>query len=329
MGRSPQHVIGFDLGGTKMLATIYDPDGKAIGSSKRKTRGDQSADGIFADICQTLFKAIAEANLTPEDLAGIGVGAPGPLDMAKGILLATPNLNLRRFPLKDRLGKEFKCPVVVENDVNAGTYGEFVAGAAKGFKHVLGAFPGTGIGGGLVLDGKLYRGATGAAGEIGHMILQADGPLCGCGQRGCLEALASRTAIAKEAIGLAANGTSPTIMVQSGTDLRRVTSKALKKAVEAKEAPVIALINRSATYLGMGIANAVNLLNPEVVVVGGGLVEKFGRDYLKTVETALRRFAMPGLVADVKLVAAKLGDDAVARGAAALLLVALAAESTT
>ena len=206
MGKNaePTYVVGFDLGGTKMLAAVMDHQDTILGRAKRKTKAQEDPEVIYGRIAGTIDDALQEAEITKSQLLGIGIGSPGPLDSKKGVILETPNLNMHHFPLADRLKKDFGCPVVLENDVSTGTYGEFMFGAGKGYKHVLGVFPGTGIGGGLVLDGKLYTGATGAAGEVGHMILVPHGPMCGCGQQGCLEAVASRTAIAKDMIHLAA-----------------------------------------------------------------------------------------------------------------------------
>lgn len=312
------YVIGFDLGGTKMLAAVYDDDYEIKGRYKQKTLGQEEPEAIYGRIEETIHEALDDAGISADDLQGIGIGSPGPLDIHKGRVLDTPNLNLNQFPLSDRLEKAFGCPVLLDNDVSVGTYGEFRFGAAKGYQHVVGIFPGTGIGGGLVLNGQLFRGATGAAGEIGHTIIQVNGPLCGCGQHGCLEALASKSAIAKDAVALAASGSSPAILDHAGTDIKQITSKSIKKAIKAGEAPMTRVLERSAEFLGIGMANCVNIISPDVVVIGGGLVEKFGNDYLSIAEASMRRHAMPFLVDKVNVVEATLGDDAVILGAASL-----------
>ena len=184
-------------------------------------------------------------------------------------------------------------------------------------------FPGTGIGGGLVLDGRLYRGARGNAGELGHM-MQLDGPLCGCGQYGCLEALASRSAIARDLISQAAIGKAPTVTAKAGTDVRSVRSKMIARVLAAGEQPGVELLERAAERLGIGIANCVNLLNPEMVVLGGGLVEKLGDWLVERTADSMRRHALPSLGEGVEVVAATLGDEAVVRGAAALAQESLA-----
>ena len=206
--------------------------------------------------------------------------------------------------------------------MSAGTYGEHRFGAARGRQHVLGVFPGTGIGG-LVLDGR-RTGASGNAGEVGHMIVQLHGPLCGCGQYGCLEALASRSALARDLIAQAAIGRAPTVAARAGTDVRSVRSKMIARVLAAGEQPGVELLERAVERLGVGIANCVNLLNPEMVVLGGGLVEKLGDWLIERAADSMRRHALPSLAEGVEVVAATLGDQAVVRGAAALAQESLA-----
>lgn len=313
------YVVGVDLGGTKVVSAVYDSDYEKLASKKEKTLGHESPDEIVSRLLGTISRAMEKAGVKADQLAGIGIGSPGPLDIETGTILDTPNLNLKNFCLKACVEKEFGCPVIVDNDVNVGTYGEYRFGAGRGCRHIVGIFPGTGIGGGLVLEGKLFHGATGAAGEIGHMIIQAEGPRCGCGQYGCLEALASRTAVAKDVVAIAASGDAPTILDSAGTDLKKVKSKALLKSVEAGETAVSDVLRRSAEFLGMGMANCVNLLSPEVIVIGGGLVEKLGTQYVDWAAESMRRHAMPFLVENVRVAAAELGDDAGLLGAACLM----------
>jgi glucokinase len=206
----------------------------------------------------------------------------------------------------------------LENDVNAGTYGELIAGAGKGYRHVIGLFPGTGLGGGLILDGRLFRGATGGAGEIGHMIIQVDGRRCGCGQYGCLEAMASRTALAKDLVALAATGGAPAIQKKAGSDFSRIKSGLIQSAWEDGEPAVVGLVDRAARHLGIGMANMVNVFNPQLIIIGGGLVEKLGAPYIQKAEQAMRDHAMARLVTIVEVKQAELGDDSTVIGAAAL-----------
>jgi glucokinase len=318
MGKDGACLIGFDLGGTKMLSAVFDEEYRIIGRAKRKTNAEHGEDRVLSDMIEAIKESLEDAKRDPESVTSIGIASPGALDRAKGVIVMTPNMSFRDFPIGELLKKEFGVPVLLENDVNAGTYGEFVRGAAQGYRHVLGVFPGTGIGGGIVLDGKLYRGASGNAGEIGHMIIQTDGRLCGCGQRGCVEAMASKTALAKDAVALASSGNSPTLFELAGTDFKKYKSKVFAKAIEKGDDAVIELVDRSAWHLGIAMANLVNVLSPEIIVIGGGLVEKLGKDYVRKAESSMRAHAMESLVQGVHVVEASLGDDAVILGAASL-----------
>lgn len=319
MPKPDKPVVGFDLGGTKMLSAIAMPDNSLVGRTKKRTASDHDAEEIVKRICKSIDKSLADANLKKTDIGAIGIGCPGPVDLEKGRLQQTPNMALGGFPLRKTLESEFGVPVVLENDVNAGTYGEFCFGAAKGFRHVVGIFPGTGIGGGLVLNGQLYHGAHGGAGEIGHMIINVGGALCGCGQYGCLEAHASRLSLSRDAAALAFRGQAPSVESQAGTDLAQMRSKVLREAIDDGDKAVITLVRRAAEFLGIGMANVVNILNPEIIVLGGGLVEALPADcYLKVAERSMRQHAMPLMGKRTKVAAATLGDDAVVLGAAQL-----------
>jgi glucokinase len=252
------------------------------------------------------------------------VGSPGPLDPKTGVIIDTPNLAWKQFPLGEMLSDTFHVPVAVDNDVNLGTYGEWKFGEVKDCKDVVGIFPGTGIGGGLIVNGALIHGFTGAAGEVGHMTVLLDGPYCGCGKRGCLEALASRIAIAEQVAALAARGDAPTIWEACGADLLKIRSGMLLKSIEVGEKMVEGVVRRAAYYVGVATANLINILSPEAVVLGGGLVEALTDLYLDEVKKAVKEHAMPFLRKGVRIVPAKLGDDAVALGAGALIAEKLA-----
>jgi glucokinase len=315
---APNCVIGFDMGGTKMLASVLDNSYQAISTAKKRTPPGADNDKVLDVVVATVGAALEEAGIKPGDVAAIGIAVPGPIDRDAGRIVSLTNVGVRDMPLRDQLSAEFGIPVVLENDVNAGTFGEFVAGAAKGYRNVLGVFPGTGVGGGIIIDGTLYRGHTGRAGEIGHMIVEVGGRLCGCGKYGCLEAVSSRTAIAKELVHLAAIGEAPTVLERAGTDITQVKSGVIKKAIGAGEKSVIRVVERAAWYLGVGLGSCLDIFDPDVVVLGGGLVEKLGDSYLESVEASMREHNMIGSKAP--LVRASLGDDSVIVGSAALAL---------
>lgn len=311
-----EYWVGFDLGGTKMMAVVYDKNFKAVGRERKKTKGDNGEGTERLIGC--LEEALEDAKVSRDDLCGIGIGFPGPLDLDEGIVLESPNLGWKNFDLKGLLEKKFKAPVFVGNDVDLGTYGEYRFGAGDKARCVLGVFPGTGIGGGCVYEGKVLRGKRHSCLEIGHMKLIPNGRLCGCGGRGCLETVASRVAIATECAAAVFRGEAPKLEKIAGADIRAMRSGALAEAVQAGDRVVEDIIVNAARWLGLGVANAVNMLAPDVVVLGGGLVEAMKGIFVDEAQKAVRKHAMGSLADGVEIVAAKLGDDAGAMGAAAL-----------
>ena len=316
MGSNTKPVLGFDLGGTKMLCGLVENGRTVTARNKKKTKEVDKPEDLVDRMISCIESCLEEAGIAAKDVFALGVAAPGPINLKTGTLLNPPNLGVKEFPLAKMLSKRLGIPVVLENDVNAGLYGEFFAGAAQGYQHVVGLFPGTGLGGAMILNGKLYHGVSGAAGEIGHMTVQPGGRLCGCGNRGCLEALASRGAMAREAAVLVGAGLSPTISREAGSDVSKMKSGVFADAIDAGEEAVIELVNNAAWWLGIGMANCVNIFNPEAIVIGGGLVEKLGKSYLKVAEDSMREHAMPTLVKKVKVIAAALADDAAVIGSA-------------
>ena len=312
------YLIGFDMGATKMLCGVLDDKYQVIVKNKTRTKGSGN-EVVFSTICRCIDECLAKLPSDGPRPSGIGIACPGPIDDVDGVVRSAPNVGVANFPLRRLLEERYALPVRLENDVNAGVYGEFVAGAARGKRHVIGLFPGTGLGGGIIINGELYSGATGGAGEIGHMTVQTDGRICGCGGYGCLEALASRSAIAKDAIAAAAGGDAPVLYAEVGTSLRKVTSGVLKRSVDGGDVAVKRIVERAAYFLGIGMANCVNIFNPELIVIGGGLVEKFGSEYLGVAERVMRERAMPSLADAVVVAAAELGDYATVIGAAARL----------
>jgi glucokinase len=229
-------------------------------------------------------------------------------------------MGFKDYKLGAELSGLFGAPAVRENDVQAGVYGELRAGALRGKMNAVGVFVGTGIGGGIVIDGKLYRGATGSAGEVGHMILHEGGAACGCGNYGCLEALASRTAMAKDAVAQAATGKAPALYSLVGSDIRKCRSSVLFDAIEGGDKSVKKAVDRAAAWLGVGLANLVHVLNPEAIVVGGGVVMRFGQKFLERAVASMEEHLMPGLSGTAEILLSELGDLAVPTGAACVAL---------
>ena len=308
--------LGFDLGGTKMSAVLFDRKFEPIERRKRKTRGSDGVDAGVERIRSTIEKLLEDALVSKDRLGGIGIGCPGPLDLDEGVILELPNLGWKNVPLKKILEKEFGCPVSLCNDVDAGVYGEYRFGAAIGARTALGVFPGTGIGGGMVYEGSIFRGKKSSCLEIGHVMVVPDGPLCGCGRRGCLETVASRLSMSAEIAKAAYRGQAPYILHVAGTDLANIRSGTIKEAIEAGDAIVEQILRDGARHLGTAIAGAVNLLSPDVIVLGGGLVEALPKLYLDEVAKSLTKHVMPSFQKTFDLRVAKLGDDAGAMGAA-------------
>jgi glucokinase len=316
MAKKDKIVVGVDLGATKMLVGVL-KGRKVLAAVKAKTDPSGGEREFFATIAATVARAVGDAGLKPAQLTAVGAGCPGVLDYRTGRIVSSANIPfIKDYPLARKLEKLFKVPAAVENDANMGLYGEQRFGAAAGCAQVAGFFLGTGIGGALILDGKLYRGSSGAAGELGHIFVDALGPACGCGNRGCLEALAGRLALAGEAAALAARGGAPHLMNEAGADVRKLKSGALGRAVAAGDRQLKDLVRRKAVLIGLAMANVVNTLDPECIVLGGGLMEALGDVILPAAEESMRRHAMPDIASHVTVAPAKLGDLAIVMGAA-------------
>lgn len=310
--------LGFDLGGTKMMAAVFSRNFKVLACVRVKTKGAEGTAEVLARIQGTIADALREAGLRPGQLGGIGIGCPGPLDLDRGIILHAPNLAWHDVPLKATLKKKFRCPVVVANDVDAGTFGEYRFGAGRGARCVLGVFPGTGIGGACIYEGRIIRGRTGSCMEIGHVRVEPEGRLCGCGRRGCLESVASRLAVSAEAAAAIYRGEAPALRRLAGTDLTEIKSGTLAKSIKAGDTAVEDIVRNAARKIGLAVADVVNLLAPDVVVLGGGLVEALPGLIVGEARQAIRGQAMKAFTRDLKVVRAELGDNATVLGAAAL-----------
>ena len=318
-----QHILGIDLGGTKVMAAVVDGDGQVMSRARAKTKAWRDDEGVFQTVAQTGQLAVEQAGIESSRLRAVGIGAPGPLDPDTGYIIESSNMKFKDFPLGPRLAEVFKCPAIVDNDVNAGTYGEFRRGAARGASEVLGMFVGTGIGGGLIINGALYHGASKNAGEVGHIVVKAGGPRCGCGARGCLEALASRTAMTRDIRRSIERGEKTVVrdLLKKETDL--LSGNDLRKAYDAGDELVIKTLHRAAKFIGIGIGSLVNVLAPEIVVLGGGVIEAMTDEFIERIDRSTRRVAVDFATKNLKIVRAELGDDAGVIGAAMLAREAL------
>ena len=311
-------VAGVDLGGTKILAGIV--DGAGVVRSRAwlpslDLQGQPRA--LLGRIADGARMAAAEAGVAWDAVGAVGVGVPGPLDATREVVAVAPNLGWELLPARALLTDLLPGrPVFLENDVRAAALAEHRIGAGRGLRSLLAVFIGTGVGGGLVLNGELYHGTRGGAGEIGHMVVQANGPRCGCGRRGCLEAVSARGAITREVGAAIARGRATLLseVLRAPDDV--VTSRDLGDAVAQGDAVAVAVARKSARAVGLAVGSVVNLLDPALVVLGGGVVENVGPAYIRWVADVARGQVLAETSRDIPIVASTLGDDAGLMGAA-------------
>ena len=312
-----RHWIGFDLGGTKMLSTVYDADFNELGKERTKTKGHEGSEAGLARIAATIERALDDSGISADQVAGLGIGCPGPLNLSRGVIEEAPNLGWKDVPVKEYLENKFAFPALIMNDVDAGIYGEYRFGSAKDHRTAFGVFPGTGIGGGCVYEGNIISGKKSSCMEIGHVQVMPEGPLCGCGRRGCLEAVASRLVIASHAAAAAYRGYAPLLLEKCGTDVSRIRSGALAASVNAGEKVIESIVRDAARHIGRAVASVVHLIAPDIVVLGGGLVEAMPELFIDEAGKAARKRVLPAFKESFEMVAAKLGDKAAVLGAAA------------
>jgi glucokinase len=317
MSKDKRYVIGIDVGGTKIMAVLFDSHFRPLAKARTKTKANEGEKHFIGILRDGVRQIIKDANLDRDDILGIGLGCPGIINEKRGVVLSSPNIGfLKNYPLTQKLSKSTGLAATAANDANAGLYGEQQFGAARGCRNVIGIFVGTGIGGAIISDGRMLSGAASAAGEIGHIQVSPTGPFCGCGKRGCLEAMASRLAIASEAASLAARQMAPALYRKAGTDVSDIRSGTIAKAIRSGDRILEQLVRQKARLIGTALGNLVSALNPEKIVLGGGLAEALARYLVPEADRGMRETAMPALSRNVKVVAAKLGDYAVAMGAA-------------
>lgn len=311
-------VVGIDLGGTKILAGVVNAENVILGRGKRPTPAKEGQEAIFRTMLGCVDDAMAMARVSRDQIAAAGVGSPGPLDPDTGVILFSANLNVRNFALGPDLSDALKCPVLVQNDVRVGGYGEYRLGVGRGYRHLIAAFVGTGIGGCIIQDGQLVTGSTGNAGELGHIVLKAGGPKCGCGRSGCMEALASRTAITRRVAKAVRNGIPTALSDKLARKSGVLKSRDLAEAVAAADPVAVQETRRAARFLGLGLGSLMNVLGPEIVIIGGGVTEALGEPFLEQIRTAARGQTLADLEAKIRIERAALGDDAGILGAALL-----------
>jgi glucokinase len=278
---------GLDLGGTKIQAVVTDGTSTVLGTARRETPLTGGPEAIVLELAETMRGALEAAGVEPMGLSGVGVGAPGSIDSGTGIVGQVPNIDGwdDPFPLGPALAAELGRPVAIGNDVSVGVEAERRFGAGRGFDSFLGVFWGTGVGGGIVLDGRVVSG-RGSAGEIGHVCSKPGGRRCNCGLDGCVEAYAGRAALEERARDLAKERKTVLFEIMEKRGRDRLTSGVWVRALQARDAVAEELIERAVQALGVGIGSAVTLLDVEAVVIGGGLGERIGPEWLKKIESA-------------------------------------------
>jgi glucokinase len=321
MDRSSQQDLwlGVDLGGTKILTGVFDARFELKGTAKLSTKANRGVEAVIERIARCVREALDECDRSLAQVRGVGVGAPGTVDTEAGRVMFAPNLPAwKNVPLQPALEKRLGVPVCLGNDANVCTLGVFHQEYQARPKHLVGVFIGTGIGGGLILNGDLYRGRNLTAGEIGHMVIEVNGPECSCGNRGCLEALASRTAIFRRLQAAVKHGQKTLLTDLLGPDLKDMRSGDLRKAMRRGDKFVARVVGEAATYAGIGVANLINLLSPEIVVLGGGLIEALEAEMMPALLKSAKAHVMPGAMKGIKIAASRLGDHAGITGAAVL-----------
>ena len=310
--------ICLDIGGTKVLGAIFDENREIVYRLKKKTKeGGDSSENIEQVIISVVEEMIKASGIKKDRINAIAAGAPGVIDQAKGIVLFSPNLPWRDYDIKTPIEKKFGVPFYIGNDVNVGVLGEYKYGVARGYKNVVGFFVGTGMGGGLILDGKLFTGNKFKAAEYGHMVLDPEGPLCGCGQRGCLEAFSSKKGMSAYITqqGMRGRKSLLTDNIVNGV----FKSKMLKKALAEKDTVAVEAVDRACHYLAVATGNMINTISPDIVVYGGGVIEAVGDIFLQKILAEVDKYCMPSIRTTVELKAAALGDDSVIYGALAMI----------
>jgi glucokinase len=310
--------VGLDIGGTKIAGALVSESGRILTRTKTATPKKVKPKDIYMCVTDTIDELLHAGGVNRLRIKGIGVGVPGIVDTRNHHILAAPNIALTGFPLSASLKRKFKINVVMANDVNAGLLGEAWAGAARGLSHVVGIFPGTGVGGAVINDGKLILGAQGAATELGHLIVSMDGPLCHCGNRGCLESLTSRWAIERD-IRLAVKAGKTTIVTKlNDGKLDTIKSRILKEALAKNDPVVRAVMGQAAKALGRAAVSLNHAFNPQAIIFGGGVIKACGSFILPIVAKEVRADPFFKKFNTCRVLPSRLGDDAVLLGAARL-----------
>ena len=319
MAGKKRYYIGIDLGGTKVLMGLLDKNFRVCREFKAEIDANLGEKIFLKNLFGGIRVLLEEGNVGLKNILAVGVGCPGMIRFPKGVVRLSHNLSfLKNYPLRSKLYKALRVPVLVENDVNAGLYGEFKLGAAKGYDHAVGIFLGTGVGGALIFNGTLYRGGLGSAGEIGHTLISMPTFAEGNGVFDTVGSSLGRVGITAEAALLILKQKAPHLFEEVGYNIKKVKSRTLLRAIESGDNAIRDLIIHKAKMLGVIMANLANVLDPEVFVLGGGMIEAMGHLILPEAKQVMENYILKPLVGSVKVVPSRLKDYAVMKGAARL-----------
>jgi glucokinase len=317
MQKSGKPVLAADIGGTKIMTAVISDDGRILDADRCLTLADAGVSPVIDRLFTAIDGLLKRAKLEPSQLGGIGIAAAGAIDSGRGVVTFSPNLpGWRDVPLGEMVRERYRAEAFLVNDASAAALGEHRFGAGRGVANLVLLTLGTGIGGGIIIHDELYLGACGSAGEIGHMIIDVDGPACACGSRGCLEALASGTAVARDAVRRINQGEKSSLAVMAGDRLEEITAEKVGEVARGGDPLALDVLRQAGTYLGIGLTNLVNIFNPEMIIIGGGMAN-LGDLILDSARrvVAARAFQISAGVA--RIVTAQLGNEAGVYGAAA------------
>jgi glucokinase len=298
-----------DLGGTKVRAIVADLDGNVYGEDIRRSEAQRGLEATLERMRESLAAALKGAGVGFADLKGVGIASPGPVDVSRGVVSEAPQLpGWKDVPLAELMGGRLGVPVIVENDATAAAIGENRYGAGRGSRYMIYITVSTGVGGGIIIDGNVYHGASGAAGELGHIIIDIDGPPCGCGGRGCLESLASGTAIARKGREAVERGEAP-VLARLAEEEGGITARLMFRAAQEGDEVSRRIFREAGHYLGAALASYVNIFNPEVILIGGG-VASAAEFFMAEARSTMESLAMSAPLEQVRLDLGSLKDRA-------------------
>ncbi len=308
-----EYIISIDMGGTKILAALIDSKNEIIFRLKKASKKKEKRIDYALTLSQMIFEILRKKKIKEQQVKAVCLGIPGSVNPITGHIGMAPNLDIKNYNVKEALQKYTKIPVFIENDVNLAALGIKNFGWGKDIKNLLVVFVGTGIGGGLIFNGEIYRGSSFYAGEIGHIIVDPSGPICGCGNKGCFEALASRTAIVRDILKEIRAGKKSVLAKYAKTRLQ-VKSKSLLQAVKKEDKLTIKHLNKACNLIGATLANINNLLNLDMIVLGGGVIEALEKFMMPRIKQSFKEHSLKVMLKNIKVLATKLGDDAALYG---------------